>query len=717
MTAESAPPQSLLATACSLRSQLEHLDGAHPLSSPSPSTFDHLRTHTTTTLSNLRSALASLHGLLPLPNGGVTLPRSTPSRLELDKFLSLLSQSATTESLLLSLAQSTPSHPRTPAKYPILHPGELETRDAVLPILERIAKDLGLVCFRDDEGDDPGQEPRGLVTLSLGGKVMVVDFEVARTHGHESVDKVKVAYVWKGEQYFDEKSAKRLTQAFSVARTSGPIGALAHGEREEMWSNVARVLKELYDLDYRTSREELNYFGKLSRLVERVEEEFPLAESSLSCPARLVDPSSLYPRLLLDASPAALLHPRTSTYLRSHSATSATDLQGFLEQPGIISARVQLPVIPRSSSLTEALGPEHEDLGSWYQIRVSPQTGVPLPRRVALEVWAALSTGVSAAQPPSGFTKPTMARNIDGKDPRWRDRSEERGIKGKGRENLAQLLTAAWSQSELDPQASERKFKGGRRETGRREAQGSHTTSFEPVPNRPCSYTFRLAEIASPTGYPAHAEDDVEPAFILRDLWLQVSGEHARTRPVSGQYSEMRNLRNSIEILRQQIRINQLLTSVMNAPDRDAAEDEHVAQVGLDSTKRKRRRVEQREPQPTRGLEAKELDALLRSHLADSTPSLPIFIHTSVGALGEPALLLSFPSPHLPQIRASPITIRIQSTPTHSGETGGFDIQVETKLAQVRDRLEPRAGKLILEKTRDLGIFVHWVVTRLCSEA
>lgn len=134
-------------------------------------------------------------------------------------------------------------------------------------MLERVAKDLGLVCFRDDEASISEQET---VTLSLGGKVMVVDFEVHRSEGKEEVvRKVKVAYVFKGEQEFNDRAARKLQELFSHEGEGE-----GEAEEEEKWSGVKEVLRELGELDKRTEREEKDAFEALDELCEKTEKEF-----------------------------------------------------------------------------------------------------------------------------------------------------------------------------------------------------------------------------------------------------------------------------------------------------------------------------------------------------------------------------------------------------------------------------------------------------------
>jgi len=97
---------------------------------------------------------------------------------------------------------------------------------------------------------------------------MVVDFEVHRSEGQkEVVKKVKVAYVFKGEQEFNDRAARKLQELFSHE---------GEGEEaeEEKWSGVKEVLRELGELDKRTEREEKDAFEALDELCEKTEKEF-----------------------------------------------------------------------------------------------------------------------------------------------------------------------------------------------------------------------------------------------------------------------------------------------------------------------------------------------------------------------------------------------------------------------------------------------------------
>ena len=97
---------------------------------------------------------------------------------------------------------------------------------------------------------------------------MVVDFEVHRSEGQkEVVKKVKVAYVFKGEQEFNDRAARKLQELFSNE---------GEGEEaeEEKWSGVKEVLRELDELDKRTEREEKDRFEALDKLCKKTEKEF-----------------------------------------------------------------------------------------------------------------------------------------------------------------------------------------------------------------------------------------------------------------------------------------------------------------------------------------------------------------------------------------------------------------------------------------------------------
>ncbi|GAA5913869.1 uncharacterized protein JCM6883_004020 [Sporobolomyces salmoneus] len=693
------PTPSLLAHASALRSHLlttfPPSSSPHLLSTLPPSELAHLRSHLSSTISTLRTSLSSFESLLPAPS--LEESATEPRRLELDKYLSLLSQSSSTEALLLSLSDSTStpvSHSTSQRRYPILHPEELsKSSHLVLPILERIAKDLGLVCFRDDEEEDAEaggkREEERVVTSSLGGKVMVVDFKVHRQsiekgEMKEVVEGVKVAYVWKGEQIFDERGGKILSDLFSASRNDKGERD-DRQEKEEIWSNVGRVLKELHELDERTEKEEMDWFAKLNQLVERVETEFPQIDRSPNpptLPALLPTPSSLHPILLISLSPSALLHPSTRAYLSSTATTSSsTLLNRFLDVPGVYAVEFELPTTLSSKNGGGETVAEKKE-SEWWRIRlVSPEGGIAISRELGKRVWEELGANRTLSEgTATGASKAEEKSRETGEENLTRKR--------KGRSMTDLMLLSTWWTSE-----SRNMSRNGDDET--RLTPSSHTITFEPKATTtghlsPHSYRFRLASDDIPSSSLLGGQE----AFVLSSLWL------LEEDPDAGKGSEgMKSLRKALDILKQQIKINDLVFSVISPSTRDATSASE-AQVQAGKTREgstKRRKLEEKE--------SMSLDNLFADQNDQSHP-LPVFIHfPSTSLSSQSQILLSFPTPHLPPHQASPVSILISSSDS------GYSIEVKTKLENVRNRLEDGGGK-VLELTGDLGVFLSWVVVK-----
>lgn len=89
---------------------------------------------------------------------------------------------------------------------------------------------------------------------------------------------------------------------------------------------------------------------------------------------------------------------------------------------------------------------------------------------------------------------------------------------------------------------------------------------------------------------------------------------------------------------------------------------------------------------------------------------LPVFIHldTDTVPTEKPSLVLSFPTPHLAPHEASPMSIAVSASAT------GYSVRVQSKLESVRDKLEKAGnGERVLELTRDLGLYMRWIVKTL----
>jgi len=120
-------------------------------------------------------------------------------------------------------------------------------------------------------------------------------------------------------------------------------------------------------------------------------------------PALLRNPSSLYPLVLLDISPSALLHP-TSQILLSSASPTWSSLRDFLRLEGVYAAEFKLPrnIDPTKTTLQkEPERSKKQSNGSheWYQVDiVSPEFGIPISREIGKRMW-------EQVDPPGGETE------------------------------------------------------------------------------------------------------------------------------------------------------------------------------------------------------------------------------------------------------------------------------------------------------------------------
>lgn len=111
-----------------------------------------------------------------------------------------------------------------------------------------------------------------------------------------------------------------------------------------------------------------------------------------SLPALLRNPSSLYPLVLLDISPSALLYPTAQTLVSSTSPTWST-LRDFLRLEGVYAAEFKLPRNLDPTKTTLQKEPERSKKQSngsheWYQVDiVSPEFGIPISREIGKRMW------------------------------------------------------------------------------------------------------------------------------------------------------------------------------------------------------------------------------------------------------------------------------------------------------------------------------------------
>ncbi|GAA5901554.1 hypothetical protein JCM5296_006810 [Sporobolomyces johnsonii] len=714
-----APASSLLSTAHSLRSHLvaslspalpldvdsssQSTAHLHPLSSIPPTSIPSLRSHLHASLDSLRTALSSFQSLLPTPpptsldpsTPAPPLPAPAPAPALTDKYLSLLRESALAQSALLaSNSDDRLTSSRLVARrasyehlYPVLHPAEAATPELVLPILERLANEVGLVCFRDDNGAGAQQEH---VTLSLGGKVMVVDLEVVRNvhsggdergqeaREREQVSKVKVAYVFEGADLLDERAAAKLQALFDGLQQD------EEGGRETRWKGVRQLLRELHVLDERTESEGRDCFMLVEQLQNEVEQRVKELQAKpeyvpLSCnllnsrsppspspssaststtistlPLLLPTPHSLSPTLLISSTPSARLSsawsdafpPSSSSTPPNHSA-----IEALLTTPGIQSLCLSLADPPAREGEGEAA-----KRPTGYRARVRP--AVPVGKRTGRSVVNTLGLTVAGAGA-------KQAEND----------KEHLGAAGQGKDEavwMEDLLSAVPSTPTSGPEPP-----------ARFDPSSPHTIAFDDLPSDvPSAFSFRLADPRVLRGY------------LCTELACELG--------------KVKDLFEAVEILKEQIELNELVRSVFSTR---RADDEKDGAKEEEERSKKRRKLGKMDGERT---EQMGLDELF------SSATVPVYLHISPppapssSSQEHPSIALSFPTPHLPPSSASPMSLVITSS------SEGLTVRVQASSEEIRGKLgadeEGRSLRMeeVLRVGGDLGLLMRWVCRRLC---
>ena len=268
---------SLLETACALQHNLVQALPPHPhphplaLASTSPlESIAQLRQTVQRTVRQLRAGLAQF----PAAAGGA------------DRYLTQLKDAAASEAQLVALwgRDLKPRQKRTTARhqddererYRVPTPCRSSTGREIttLQVLEHIASDLNLVTFRDHDDQDDDDDATTPVTLSLGGKLMVVDVTASSARSHH-IQRVKVAYVVKGLDKLSILAATRLEHLFATSDEEDEEDVDVREEREQArWKGIRRILSELKDLDEMADRTGRDTFQELELLNANLEKAF-----------------------------------------------------------------------------------------------------------------------------------------------------------------------------------------------------------------------------------------------------------------------------------------------------------------------------------------------------------------------------------------------------------------------------------------------------------
>ncbi|GAA5825384.1 hypothetical protein JCM11251_006960 [Rhodosporidiobolus azoricus] len=717
----------------------------HPLGPSSPSDVSGLRTKAQETLSHLRSSLASFSSLAlpPPPSDSSFAADPTPTdanspdkKRERDKYLTLLRDSAQHETTLLSLRSTDASYAQTlltrrlsPSTtgstygglYAALSPVEEEKGEMLKP-LERSGKELGLAGFRDDEGNEDARPER--VTLSLGGKVMVVDFEVVRGRDGECegerVEKVKVAYVPPAPEGADSLVCVSAGQMLLSLLSPSPSSPRAPGEEEEerkredkhaRWRAVRQVLEQLKGLDEATEKTGRDCFKTLTEdLTQAAKEAFPFADvNSTTFPSLLpssTSPSSasLLPRLLLHASPPARLSASYSSLL----TTGSSPPPGVYTATLTLSALLSSPV-PTAITVDQDKEKEREEVG--YVAVLDPP--VPITRETGQAMCEALGIRGVGELGRKGADGTTTGE----------------GAAGVGLEEL--LFRSAGIDSPAI--AGEREW----------EISFPDSQSASGTPASPLTISFRLAPS------PSSSTGSSSPSFLATHLRFSASPP----TPLRD------HLLPALHLLQAQIRANELVLRVerrsrVEAEGRKRAIDDAGAEAQVGG--KKGRKIGGKKGRKE-AAEVVTLDDLFNDDLSAPPAALPVYIHLSTPPSLKssislprtpppPSLTLTFPVPLTssalpPELRGLPMALSISSLPVSSSSSSSdstppYRVEAQAPPA-VLDILAPspssddsemnggeagvstgkkrRIARLeeVLEAGGDLGLAVRWVVRKL----
>ncbi|BGP33847.1 hypothetical protein JCM10296v2_005653 [Rhodotorula toruloides] len=693
--AGAASGQSLLETAHSLQTLLTSrlassstspnasTASLHPLSAIPPTSVPELRAALASTVSTLRAGISQFSSFALPQADSATGEETKDTKARRDRYLTLLRDAAGTESSLLASRKDDAERARRVLKrrrrdyddvWEVTTPRTSGSNGpTVLSVLESLAKELELVAFRDDDGIDGGRKD-GPVTLSVGGKVMVVDFEVV---GEMDVAKVKVAYVVDGQDLQCSVAADRLHALLQRSQD----GKANEAARQRCWQGVKTLLEQLRELDEATERIGQDCFTPLNRtLPDDLKSVLPApaihtGAEDIQLPLLLPIPSSLQPLLLYHATPFARL---TSTFASTvSSATSSSDISSSasshepsLRQPGVYNLRISLAAIEDNVVAGTADSQP-------YTATLDPP--VPFEAATGRAVCQALGLEMCEAHE-QGSNKGAMV-----------------GSERKGLTDFVLPLTG-----------------GERLETSQR--------MFEtniPASSADAALTIRFAAAPVISNAP-------QPDFLATHL----------------RFKEARQLRDALEVLEAQVRMNELVKSVAleqeSKLERDGQDDAAVP----DPKRRKEERSEVKEVKIS-------LDELFAgkfsplSQLADwddspATANSPLFLPVSLhcpspapassssSSVSSPSLALSFPFPPLSPsspLTGLPLALSITS-PFPSAETSEermYSVSFIAPQAVIDALAGAGEGKGVLEKrvervleiTGNLGLGLREVVREL----
>ncbi|KDE06852.1 hypothetical protein MVLG_02888 [Microbotryum lychnidis-dioicae p1A1 Lamole] len=653
----------------------------HPYGPLDPQQLSSTRQHVSTTLMQLRQAIESFNSLLP-PPPTPTSDHSTSNQAtavapnasntvkphaQLDKYLSVLKEASTHQGALnhwlsteLEIAKRIVDAHTNEDSVPVAIPNELGSigLERTVQVLQGIAKGLGLVSFREG-GQEEGEKlamtmtmPRAETeTLSLGGKVMVVDFIISTKRGN--VDKVNVSYVMDAGQVDLTEVAGSLQKCVSLlgdeegdAHEEAGGKALQAGLR-----GCRRILRELTSLDTMTEQSGVDAFLAVERIEMACRLVLSPGQAEGQTTSKPVDPTRRglllprtrdhLPRMVYHATPLVQM---TNTWTQASMSNFEQDLSDLLSLDGISTVSIHLEkpnkatLIP--SSYVDLV--EEETQGDSTTTMFDP----PAVKKIRYRVL-------------DKCTAPWFVARFDGGV----------GITKEVGRRLREVL------GEVGVGVGSGKGKGLGME-------GACTLDAVLLSQRP----MERVDAVDPSARYKVSFDDLP---MVQEYALDTSTRVPGYLLTSIRFRAPEQLFKALKIIQAQARINALVRSVFHP--RYLVPKSGMNNEVLDGALRTKRRK----------LEV-EVPITLEDVLESTRSTLPIFVQIK----SDSSLSLSFPHPSGPAELAKPTALHISSTSSEEGEEG-YHLRFEGLEVDVSK------AKEVLDLTGDLGLLMRWAMKTL----
>ncbi|PLW36229.1 hypothetical protein PCASD_12089 [Puccinia coronata f. sp. avenae] len=274
----------------------------HPLSVNS-NNINNLRTELTQSFSTITQSLSQYKQLIQQTTPQATQTTHTTQTTQASSIIKILRQSTLhlnsliqSESFIEQLNHLTAKQKkRSTYQDPSLIIEKLtEKYQSTIPLIEALAKEVGLEYFRDSEDSN---------LLTIAGKLFVIDIELEETqsngtHSNPKVNKSKFSYTFAEEEAkrdvaIDQELTQQLEHIHHVFQCNPPHSYCQLAPLQLVQSSLeafAASLKQLKELDELMSSSQSNqidYFMVFRSLISDYHELLTHTQDQLSCPIKL----------------------------------------------------------------------------------------------------------------------------------------------------------------------------------------------------------------------------------------------------------------------------------------------------------------------------------------------------------------------------------------------------------------------------------------------